>query len=333
MTASTAPAAGHELPALCRHAEVSAALHEARLLPAGQTRAEPAHLAVRAALAQALAPARLAGWHDRLVAQARARVDALDDGTAVDLVAALARPWALDVALLVTGAPREQADDCSRFAHRLYQAAATSSDGSTPAEALSAATGLAQLLAASADPAAPGAGLADVQTFVALSQTLPALLAGAWLALLREPVALQALLDAPERVVAAAGELLRLGGPAQVVFRQAGEELTIGSIRLQRGERVALRLAAANRDAARFADPERLDLARDASAQLSLGGGAHACAGAALVRAALVIATQALLERTRSIALVDSSATAVEWHGGHALRAPAALWVVRRARR
>lgn len=327
-------AADTGLPGLCSHAEVRQALHDTRLAPVGQGGADPAaHRAVRAALAQALAPERLAGWRDPLVAGALARVDALADATPVDLIAALARPWALDVALLVTGAPRDQADDCSRFARQLYQAAAGSSDGSTPAEALHAASGLAQLLAASADPAAPGAGLADVQTFVALSQTLPALLAGAWLALLREPAALQALLDEPTRVAPAAGELLRLGGPAQAVFRQAGEDLTIGSTRLRRGERVALRLAAANRDAARFADPGRFDPGRDASAQLSLGGGAHACAGAPLVREALVIATQALLERTLSLTLVDSGATAIEWHGGYALRAPASLWVVRRARR
>ena len=326
-----ATGAGTSLPTLCSHAEVTLALHDARLAPIGQGAADPAaHLAVRAALARALAPERLAGWRDTIVARARAQVDALADGTPVDLVAAVARPWALELALLVTGAPRERAGDCARLARQLDQAASTSRDGSPQAEALSAAAGLARLLA---EAQAPGAGLAGVQSFVALSQTLPALLAGAWLALLRDPAALQALLDAPSRVALAVDELLRLGGPAQAVFRQAGEDLTTGSTPLQRGARVALRLAEANRDAARFADPGRFDLARDASAQLSLGGGTHPCAGAALVRSALVIATQALLERTRSITLVDSGATAIEWHGGYALRAPAALWVVRRARR
>jgi cytochrome P450 len=43
-------------------------------------------------------------------------------------------------------------------------------------------------------------------------------------------------------------------------------------------------LASANRDAARFAEPDRFDAARGAGAGFAVGHGIHFCLGAALVR-------------------------------------------------
>lgn len=312
---------------LSRYADVAQALNDPRLVLPGQQGADPsAHLAVRAAAKQALSPARLAAWREAFAADARVRVDALPDGVPVDLVGSLAEPWALDVARVVTGVPRAAAAACQALARRVFLAAAEATEGVAGADAQAAAVVLAQQLAAV--PARPG-GIADVQTFVALSQSLPALLAGAWLVLLQHPAALAELIAHPQAVARCVGELLRLGSPARSVFREAGEDLAIGQTRLRRGQRVALLLWAANRDPARFADPERLDLARDTAGHLSLGTGLHRCAGAALVRLAVIVATEALLARSATLALVDDAASAVAWRGGFALRAPAALPVLR----
>lgn len=292
------------------------------------------HAAMRAAVHQALAPAQLAIWRDAFAAQAQALVAALPDGKPVDLVTALAEPWSLGLTLAVTGVPQKRAAECASLARRIYLAAANARDGRSPPDGLAAATALAQALAQALAglPSRPAA-IADVQTFVALSQTLPALLAGAWRALLAQPEALAKLLLQPQRVAGCVGELLRLGSPARAVFRQAAQDLNIGPHRLRRGDTVALLIGAANRDPTQFPDPERLDLNGHTSAQLGLGLGLHHCAGASLVRMALIVGTQALLEGCTSLALVDAAdiaETATLWRGGFALCAPASLFVVRK---
>lgn len=75
-----------------------------------------------------------------------------------------------------------------------------------------------------------------------------------------------------------------------------------GGVTVPAGETVLLSLSAANRDPARFPDPDRLDLGRDASGHLALGHGIHYCLGAPLARVETEIALSALLERFPSLA-------------------------------
>ena len=63
-------------------------------------------------------------------------------------------------------------------------------------------------------------------------------------------------------------------------------------------------LLAANRDAERFADPERLDITRKPNAHLSFGHGLHHCVGAALGRMEGRVALTRLLERFDRIDLM-----------------------------
>ena len=235
----------------------------------------------------------------------------------------------MEVALVATGAPRECATEGNRLARQLFLAAAEATDGAPRVDSLSAASELARLLARA--PSRREAS-ADVQSFVALTQSLPALLAGAWLALLHHPHALATLIADSTLVASSIGELLRLGSPAHAVFREARDDLVIGNATIRRGDRVTLNLWDANRDAVRFPDPHRLDLTRDTSGHLTFGTGVHRCAGAAIVRVAAIIATEALVARSASIALVDDESAHLEWYGGFALRAPVMLPVVRRVR-
>jgi cytochrome P450 len=93
-------------------------------------------------------------------------------------------------------------------------------------------------------------------------------------------------------------ELARYDGPAPLAIRRfPTEDVVIGGVTIPAGETVLLSLAAAHRDPDRFTDPDRLDLARDATGHLALGHGIHYCLGAPLARLETEIALAALLDR------------------------------------
>lgn len=130
------------------------------------------------------------------------------------------------------------------------------------------------------------------------------LIGNATLALLRHPAQLAALRADPTRIGPAVEELARYDGPALLAIRRFPvEEVTIGGVTVPAGETVLLSLASADRDPARFPEPDRLDLSRDTAGHLALGHGIHYCLGAPLARLETGIALTALLERFPRLAL------------------------------
>jgi cytochrome P450 len=304
---------------LTSYAHVSAALHDPRLSISGTVDDGDA---VREAVAHALSPARLAAWRAEAEASARDHAERLPADVPVDLVGALARPWSAALAVRATGATARDARRLERLARDVFLAAAHATDPGFPPRAQAAVARLATCFPPTGAPA-------DVQTYVALSQTLPCLLAGAWLGLFRRPDEADLLRAEPELIPGAVAELLRHASPARAVFRRALTEISIGGATIAPGDRVILMLLAANRDPSRFPDPDRLDVRRDAAGHLAFGGGAHFCPGAPLIRMAVAVATGALLRMTSAI----EPAGEVEWIGGFAIRAPASLPVVLRRER
>jgi cytochrome P450 len=89
----------------------------------------------------------------------------------------------------------------------------------------------------------------------------------------------------PERWPDAVEEVLRFEAPVQVTGRMAVRATVLAGRPVAAGEHVTLLLAAANRDPAVFADPQRFDVTREnAREHLSFSGGRHFCLGAALAR-------------------------------------------------
>ncbi|MFD6878222.1 MULTISPECIES: cytochrome P450 [unclassified Streptomyces] len=124
--------------------------------------------------------------------------------------------------------------------------------------------------------------------------------------LLRHPDQLALLRKDPSRLPAAVAEFARLEGPALLAIRRfATEDLTIAGVTVAAGETVLVSLSAANRDPARFPQPDALDLDRDTSGHLALGHGIHYCLGGPLARVEVEIALAALLERYPTLELVD----------------------------
>jgi cytochrome P450 len=132
------------------------------------------------------------------------------------------------------------------------------------------------------------------------------LIGNAVLALLQHPEQLAGLRKDMSQLPAAVQEFLRYEGPALLAIRRFPvEDVTIGGVTVPAGETVWVSPSAADRDPARFPDPDRLDLARDASGHLALGHGIHHCLGAPLARAEIEIAVAALLERFPELSLAD----------------------------
>ncbi len=74
--------------------------------------------------------------------------------------------------------------------------------------------------------------------------------------------------------------------------------MTLGGVAIPKGATVHVRYGAGNRDARRFPDPARPDLARrNAASHIAFGAGEHVCPGGALSRLEQVVAWNILLDR------------------------------------
>jgi hypothetical protein len=98
--------------------------------------------------------------------------------------------------------------------------------------------------------------------------------------------------------------------------------MKLGGKTIPKGARIVVILAAANRDPARFPDPDRLDLLRSDNRHVAFGWAAHFCFGAPLARMEGQIAFNTLLRRLSRPALLGPPP---EWRNNAALRGLTAL--------
>ncbi|MFZ3570095.1 cytochrome P450 family protein [Streptomyces sp. BH097] len=115
-------------------------------------------------------------------------------------------------------------------------------------------------------------------------------------------------------------ELLRFDGPVEMAtWRFAREPLTIGGQEIGAGDPVLVVLAAADRDPARFSEPDTLDLSRRDNQHLGYGHGIHYCLGAPLARLEGQAALGTLLTRLPDLRLAVEP-TDLRWRGGLIMR-------------
>jgi len=126
---------------------------------------------------------------------------------------------------------------------------------------------------------------------------------GVW-QLLRHPGELARLRREPGLVASAVEECLRFDGPIGATLRILHEPAEFGGVALPADTRVIALLEGANRDPARFPDPDRFDVGRSPNEHLAFGGGVHHCLGAHLARMEAQEAIGALAARTREIEAV-----------------------------
>lgn len=161
---------------------------------------------------------------------------------------------------------------------------------------------------------------------VAGHETTVDLISNGVLALLSHPDQLAALRADFSLLDGAVEEMLRYEGPLETpTYRFTTEPLEIGGTTIPGGgELVLIALADADRDPARFPDPERFDIRRDSRGHLAFGHGIHYCLGAPLARMEARIAIRSLLERCPGLVL-DAHPAALTWRTGMLIRGPESL--------
>lgn len=142
--------------------------------------------------------------------------------------------------------------------------------------------------------------------FAAGHDTTTNLIGNGLLAVLQHPDARAALIAHPEKIESAVEEILRYDSPSQIVSRYAAENLEIGGRAVQAGQVLNLCVGAANRDEARFPDPDRFDIDRADNRHLSFGRGIHTCLGAFLARQEASIAIAEVLRRWPRALLLEA---------------------------
>ena len=119
---------------------------------------------------------------------------------------------------------------------------------------------------------------------------------------------------APGAIAGTVEEILRFDPALHMFTRWAYADVEVMGHTFHRGDRVALLLAAANRDPGVWDHPDRFDPARPSRPHASFGAGLHFCVGAPLARLELVTALPILFARLPGLRLLEAPVYADVYH-------------------
>ncbi len=151
------------------------------------------------------------------------------------------------------------------------------------------------------------------------NETTTNLIGNGMLALGLHPAQMDLLRQHPELMPRAVEEILRYDGPVQSTIRFTTEAVNLGGTAIPANLGCFIIVAAANRDPAQFADPDRFDISREPRDHVALGEGIHFCIGAPLARMEGAIAIGAMLERFPRLRIKNPNAEIV-YKGSYFLR-------------
>jgi cytochrome P450 family 109 len=136
-------------------------------------------------------------------------------------------------------------------------------------------------------------------------ETTKNLLANTIVCLTDHPESMERLVREPTLIPTAIEEVLRYLPPVWFLFRQTKAEVELAGQHLPANQVVLAWTASANRDPARFSDPDRFDIEREPNRHLAFGHGIHFCVGAPLARLEARIALPMMLQQLKDIRRVE----------------------------
>ncbi|MEU6314354.1 cytochrome P450 [Streptomyces sp. NPDC047014] len=307
----------------------------------------PDHTRLRRLVSQAFTARRVAALRPRVQALTDALLDAVVPAGRADLVADLALPLPVAVIGELLGVPPGDRHEFQHWTDRMITRGAEPPDPAVLDEAWrhlhAYIRGLVHtkrtrpgddlisaLIAARDEEQRLSEHELIAMVFLLLAAghiTTVNLIASGVAALLAHPEQLELLRSDPGLLPGAVEEFLRYDGPVSPgIARFAREDVEIAGVTVPRGATVLIGSALADRDPARFTDPERLDITRRDNPHLAFGHGIHYCLGAPLARLEGQIAIGTLLRRLPGLALAVPRER-LRWRPG-GLRGPLSLPVV-----
>lgn len=274
------------------------------------------HKRLRSTLAKWFTRKAIERW--RLPAEriAQTLLDRMAQRVEVDLVADYAKPFPLAVIGIMLGVSLDSGYEIQEaWARELFHVRRAQ-----PLDDLASA------LACGEEPLGEREFVAMVKLLLyAGHETTANLIASGVLALLENAIAIDEFLGDPKLLQRAIGELLRFCAPVEMATaRIVAEDVVLGGECLRQGDFVFAVVAAANRDEALFAEPDRLDLQRQPNPHVAFGAGAHHCIGLNLALLEAEISFRALFQRFPNLSLIKPSAL-LTWRSTHVVRGLEAL--------
>jgi cytochrome P450 len=307
---------------------------------------DPDHFRLRNLVHKAFTPRMIRRLEPRIEAISHELLDAVANQGVVDLIAAFALPLPLTVISEMMGVPEED-----RLKFHKWSASFLDLSFDKPLELLPQLPNAFQmnrffkqlirmrqrqpaddLITALVQAEEAGDRLSEDELVAMLfllllagHETTVNLIGNGTLALLENPTQLAKLRVRPELMDCAVEELLRFTNPVESLApRYALEDVELGGHHIARGETLLLAIASANRDEAKFEQPQELDIERHPNKHVAFGLGIHYCLGAPLARLEGQVAFKVLLDRCPHLALAVPSEK-LEWRRSATVRGLKAL--------
>jgi cytochrome P450 len=176
---------------------------------------------------------------------------------------------------------------------------------------------LGQLLADTSDDRLDDAELLGLSFLFVLAglETVTSALSTAFALLAAHPPLRRQLAADPASIPGAVEELLRFDGPVVFVPRMTTRDVELGGQLIPAGTPVNIAIAAADRDAAAYQDPDTIDLQR-ARRHMAFGVGPHRCLGSHLARMELRATMHEWHRRIPEYELAPGVTPRVSWPAG-----------------